>query len=109
MVSCEMDFKPGGKYRYVQRSPDGAEYAFRGEILEIVRPEKVVQTLEFEMMAGHISHETMTLEEIDGKTNLTVTSRFESQADRDGIVASGMEAGVRDSYDRLEELLETMV
>jgi uncharacterized protein YndB with AHSA1/START domain len=105
MVSCEMDFRPGGKYRYVQRAPDGSDYAFRGDIREIVPPERIVQTFEFEMMPGHISHETLTLEDLDGKTKLTVTSRFDSIDDRDGIIQSGMEVGARDSYDRLEEYL----
>jgi uncharacterized protein YndB with AHSA1/START domain len=105
MVSCEMDFRPGGSYRYVQRAPDGSEYGFRGEYREINPPERVVQTFEFEGMPGHIAVETMTLEELDGKTKLTVVSRYASVEDRDGIIASGMEVGVRDSYDRLEEYL----
>jgi uncharacterized protein YndB with AHSA1/START domain len=106
MVYCETDFRPGGKYRYVLRAPDGAEHGFRGEYQEIVPPERAVQTFEFEGMPGHISVETMTLEEMDGKTKLTVRSVFSSTEDRDGMVQSGMEAGVRDSYDRLEEYLE---
>lgn len=107
MVSCEMDFQPGGKYRFVLRSADGAEHGFRGEYREIVPPERVAQTFEFEGMLGHISNETLTLEEqADGKTKLTVRSIFSSTEDRDGMVQSGMEAGVRDTYDRLEEFLE---
>ena len=108
MSSCEMDFRVGGSYRYVQTSPDGAEYGFRGEYREIVPPERVVQTFEFEMMAGHIAVETLTLEEIEGKTHLTVTAVYQSSEDRDGIIQSGMEAGARDSYDRLEEYLATL-
>jgi len=104
-----MDFRPGGRYRYVQSSPDGSEYAFRGEYREIVPPERVVQTFEFEAMAGHIAVETLTLEEIDGKTKLTVVAQYASVEDRDGIIQAGMEAGVRDSYDRLEEYLATLV
>lgn len=105
MVSCQMDFRPGGGYRYVHRSPDGSEFGFRGEYREIVPPERVVQTFEFEAMPGHISVETMTLEDQDGKTKMTVRARYASVEDRDGIIQSGMERGVRDSYDRLEEYL----
>ncbi len=102
---CEMDFRKGGKYRYVHQAPDESEYAFRGEFLEIVPPERIVQTFEFEAMPGHVSVDTLELRESGGKTYLTVTSRFSSKEDRDGMYASGMEAGVRDSWERLEELL----
>src|ERR1051326_283537 len=108
MVSCDMDFRVGGNYRYVHKSPDGSEYGFRGEYREIVPPEKVVQTFEFEMMPGHISVETLTLEELNGITQLTVNSVYDTVDDRDGIIASGMEAGVKDSYDRLEEYMPTI-
>ena len=108
MVSCEMDFRAGGKYRYVQRAADGVDYAFKGDIREIVPPERIVQTFEFELMPGHISEETLTLEELDGKTKLMVTSRFDSVDDRDGIIQSGMEVGARQSYDRLEEYISTI-
>jgi len=109
MVACEMGFRPGGKYRYVHRAPDGAEYGFRGEIREIEPPVRVVQTFEFEAMPGHISVETLTLEEMDGRTKMTVRSVYATPDDRDGMLQSGMEAGVRDSYDRLEEYLESGV
>src|SRR5262245_33373156 len=86
MTSCELDFTVGGKYRYVQRSPDGSEYAFRGEFKQIAPPEKIVQTFEFEAMAGHIALETLLLEDIGGRTQLTVTSEYASVEDRDGII-----------------------
>ncbi|MGH8103891.1 MAG: SRPBCC family protein [bacterium] len=105
MVFCEMDFRPGGKYRYVHRAPDGSEYGFRGEIREVVPPEKIVQTFEFEAMPGRFSVDTLTFEEHDGRTKLTARSLFQSKEDRDGMVQSGMEAGVRESYERLDELL----
>ncbi len=108
MVHCEMDFRPGGHYRYVHRAPDGSEYGFRGEIREIFAPERVVQTFEFDGMPGHVSVETMTLEDVDGRTRLTTRSLFASREDRDGMAQSGMEVGVRDSYDRLQELVELL-
>ena len=108
MVSCEMDFRVGGKYRYTHRAPDGSEYGFRGEYREIVSPERIVQTFEFDGMPGHVSVETFTLEEHNGKTKLTITALYASVEDRNGMAQSGMEAGVRDSWDRLDDLLRTM-
>jgi uncharacterized protein YndB with AHSA1/START domain len=105
MVSCEMDFRPGGGYRYVHRAPNGTEYGFRGEYREIVAPERVVQTFEFDGMPGHVAVETMTLEEHNGMTKMTVVAYYQSVEDREGIIASGMEGGARESYDRLEEYL----
>lgn len=102
---CEIDARPGGKWRIVNRGPDGEEFAFRGEIREIVPPERVVQTWEFEGFPGHISVETLELTEVDGKTLVTATSRFDSVEDRDGLIASGMETGAAESYDRLAEYL----
>jgi uncharacterized protein YndB with AHSA1/START domain len=110
LVVCELDFRPGGAWRFVTRESDGNEFAFRGEIREIERPVRVVQTFEFEGMPGHISVETMRLEEIDqgARTRITVTSVFDSIEDRDGMLHSGMEQGASELYDRLAEYLRTM-
>jgi uncharacterized protein YndB with AHSA1/START domain len=108
MISCEIDFRPGGRWRFVTREADGSENAFRGEFREIVEPEMIVWTFEWEGMPGHISVETVTLDEQDGKTTVTSRSVFDSKEDRDGMLQSGMEAGANESYDRLEEHLATM-
>ena len=108
MVSCEMDFRPGGAWRFVKRGPDGNDYGFRGVYREIEPPERIVQTFEFEGVPGHVSVETATLEELDGKTKLTVKCLYQSVEDRDGHYNSGMESGMRESHDRLAELLSTM-
>ena len=102
-----MDVRPGGAWRFTCRGPQG-EYAFNGIYKQIDPPAKIVQTFEFEPMAGHISTETMTLQEKDGKTTMTVRSVFASKEDRDGMLNSGMEQGAGETYDRLEELLSTM-
>jgi uncharacterized protein YndB with AHSA1/START domain len=104
-LDVTLDFRPGGSYRYVEHAEDGNEYAFRGEIREIVPEERVVQTFEFEGMPGHVAVETMTLEEADGKTTITTTSSFTTKEDRDGMLSSGMETGANQSYDALEALL----
>ncbi|MDQ3696302.1 MAG: SRPBCC family protein [Chloroflexota bacterium] len=103
-----MDVKPGGAWRYVHRGADGAEYGFRGEYREVVPPERLVSTFEFEPMPGHIVVDTAIFEDLDGKTRLTVTSLFQSAADFDGMLESGMESGATESWDRLAELLATL-
>ena len=90
-------------------SPDGTTYVFKGRYLEVVAPEKLVNTFGMEgMFEGREIVETHTLEEVEGKTRYTSVSRFDSIADRDGMLASGMEEGARESLDRLAELLETL-
>jgi uncharacterized protein YndB with AHSA1/START domain len=106
--SCRMDFRPGGSYRIAHRDTDGTEYGFRGEYREIVPPERIVQTFEFEGMPGHVSVETLTLVEQGGKTTYTSTSVFDSVEDRDGMLQSGMEEGAAETLDRLAEYLETL-
>ncbi|MEQ8676164.1 MAG: SRPBCC family protein [Aggregatilineales bacterium] len=107
-VVDEMDVRMGGIWRYVQSDADGNSYAFRGVYHQVSAPECLVFTFEFEEMPGHILLETVTLTEENGKTTLTDVSVFQSIADRDGMVASGMESGAQDSWDRLEEVLATL-
>jgi uncharacterized protein YndB with AHSA1/START domain len=104
----KMEVKPGGAWRYIQRGPNGEEYAFRGEYLEVVPPERLVNTFEFEPMPGHIVTDTTVFEEIDGKTRITVTSTFATREDLDGMIASGMESGANESWDRLDELIASL-
>ena len=104
IASCEMDFRPGGAWRIVHRG-EGQEFGFRGEFREIRRPELITWTFEFEGMPGHVSVQTVSLEEHDGKTTLTSRVLFDSIEDRDGMINSGMESGAAESMDRLEEYL----
>ncbi|HMC36828.1 MAG TPA: SRPBCC family protein [Actinomycetota bacterium] len=106
--SCEMDFRPGGTWRIVHKGSEGEIPAFRGEFREIVRPERIVWTFEWEGMPGHVSVQTATFEEHDGKTVLTATVVFDSVEDRDGMLQSGMEEGAAETYDRLDEYLEVL-
>jgi uncharacterized protein YndB with AHSA1/START domain len=109
VASCDIDFRPGGTWRIVHRGPDGEEdQGFHGEFREIVPPERIVWTFEWEGMPGHISVDTLTLEERDGKTTITATSVFDSVEDRDGMLHSGMESGAAETYDRLDEYLEVL-
>ena len=101
----QMEVQPGGKWRFINRAADGTEHAFRGEYREIVPPERIVQTFEWEGMPGHISVETATLAERDGKTTLTIRSMFDSPEERAGVLQSGMQEGASETHDRLAELL----
>lgn len=103
-LDCEMDFRPGGTYRFVEHAPDG-DYAFRGEYREIKAPERIVQTFEFEGMPGHVCVETLELTEEGGKTTVTCVTRFDTKQERDGMAASGMEEGAGQSYDALAAYL----
>ena len=104
----KMEVKKGGIWRYVQRSTDGNEFAFHGVYHQITPPERVVNTVEFEGMPGHVGLETVTFEDHSGETKLIDLAVFQSVADRDGMLQSGMEEGAAESWDRFEELLRTM-
>lgn len=105
----KMDVRPGGQWRFIHRDAEGNEYAFHGVYHEVLAPERIIDTFEFEGLpeTGHVTLETMKLEALPGgRTRLVTQSVFQSLADRDGTLQSGMEAGINDTYDRLEELLE---
>ncbi|MDQ3250481.1 MAG: SRPBCC family protein [Chloroflexota bacterium] len=102
----KMDVRPGGVWRFVQQDTQGNEFAFNGEYREIVPPERLVNTFEFEGMPGHIIVDTAIFEaQPNGTTRLTVTSRFASLEDREGMLQSGMEGGANETWDRLAEYL----
>jgi uncharacterized protein YndB with AHSA1/START domain len=107
----KMDVRPGGQWRFINRDAEGNEYAFHGVYHEVLAPERIIDTFEFEGLpeTGHVALETMKLEELPGgRTRLTTQSVFQSVADRDGTLQGGMEEGVNDTYDRLAELLKKM-
>ena len=100
-----MDVRAGGAYRFVMRGADGSETAFRGTYREITPPERVVQTFEWEGMPGHVSVETATFEDLGDRTKVTTVSLFHTTEERDGMMASGMERGLNETYSRLDDLL----
>jgi uncharacterized protein YndB with AHSA1/START domain len=104
-----MDVRPGGTWRFVQKDDQGNIFAFHGEYREIVPPERTVSTFEFEGMPGHVLVETITFEDLGGKIKMTVRDVYETVEDLDGMVQSGMEEGATESYERLAELLLTVV
>ena len=100
-----MDVRPGGVWRYVQRDAAGNTYAFHGVYHEVRSPECIIDTFEYEGAPGHVSLETLILEDLGGRTKWTARSVFQTVEDRDAMLKSGMEEGVYETMDRLAELL----
>ena len=99
------DCRTGGSYRYVHTS-DGQEYGFHGSFHEVRPSEVIVQTFTFEGVPDGVALERLVLEDLgDGRTRLTGTSLVDSFEARDAMAASGMEHGIREGYQRLDELL----
>jgi uncharacterized protein YndB with AHSA1/START domain len=104
----KMDAQNGGSYRFIHKR-DGHEYAFSGVYHEVLAPERIIGTFEFEGLPerGHVIMGTTKFEDLPGgRSKLVHQSVFQSNADRDGMIASGMERGVNDGYEKLDELLE---
>ena len=100
------ELRDGGRWRFIHRDENGFEAAFHGVFHgEPSLESGVVRTFEFEGYPGHVSMETLTLEERDGKTLSRTVSVFQSVEDRDGMIASGMESGANDSMEKLDALL----
>jgi uncharacterized protein YndB with AHSA1/START domain len=97
--------RDGGRWRFTHRDADGNEYGFHGVYHGTPSLDGIVRTFEFEGAPGHVSLETATFEERGGRTLLRLNSVFQSVEDRDGMVQSGMEQGVNEGMERLDELL----
>ena len=104
VTTCEIDLRVGGTWRYVMVTPDGMEVGFHGEFREIVPNERIVSTEVFEGMPEAAALNTLTLVEEDGRTTLTILVEHSSKEHRDGHIDSGMEAGMQDAMDLLEEV-----
>jgi uncharacterized protein YndB with AHSA1/START domain len=107
---AEIDLRVGGKWRYAMVTGDGFEVAFHGEYREIEPNERIVSTETFEGLPEGVSEEegttvnTATFTEADGRTTLTILVQAPSKTSRDAIIESGMEAGMQDAMDLLEEV-----
>jgi uncharacterized protein YndB with AHSA1/START domain len=101
---AEIDFRVGGRWRYVMIAHGDMEVGFHGEYREIVPHERIVSTEEFEGMPGAYSVNTMTLTERDGRTTVEILVQHQTKEHRDAHVNSGMEAGLQDALDLLEQV-----
>ncbi|WP_306993233.1 SRPBCC family protein [Amycolatopsis thermophila] len=108
VTSVEVDLRVGGRWRHVMVADGGFEVAFHGEYREIVEHERIVSTEVFEGMAGAHSLNTLTLTERDGRTTLTVLAEYPSKEVRDGHIESGMEGGMQESLDKLEQVAASL-
>ena len=103
-----MDVRAGGSWRFVVPGPDGSETAFRGTYREVTPPERIVQTFEWEGMPGHVAVDRRVRgprRPHEGDHDLALSTPTE---ERDGMLASGMEGGLNETYARLDELLERL-
>jgi uncharacterized protein YndB with AHSA1/START domain len=105
LVVEKFEFEKGGHYRVVEHGPDGV-HGFEGRFAEIQAPERLVQTFEWDGMPGHVALDTATYEDLgNGQTKLVTTSLFMTREDRDGMMQSGMEEGLNQSYAALDKVL----
>ena len=102
MPTCEMDLRVGGAWRYVWRNADGDEFTVQGVFREIERPARIVYT---ESMMGSEAIQTIVLTEEDGITTMVSSLLYGSRAERDAAIATGMDEGTSQCYDRLAEVL----
>jgi uncharacterized protein YndB with AHSA1/START domain len=109
LAVCEIDLRVGGAYRYVWRGPNRPDMGMRGVFREVVRPERIVATERFdESWYPGEAESTLSLVEQGGRTTLTLTVRYESQAARDAVLKTPMAEGVGAGFDKLAEMLETL-
>lgn len=101
----EYDARTHGSYRFLHIDADGTEYGFHGAFHEVRQDERIVQTFTWDGEPDGVSLDTAVFEDLGGRTRVTTTSVVDSMEARDGILASGMEGGLTEGYERLDELL----
>jgi uncharacterized protein YndB with AHSA1/START domain len=104
MTIAEIDLRVGGMWRFVMTSSEGFEVAFHGTYREIVPDERLVHTEVYEAMPDAEAVNTLTFAETDGRTTLTVLVDCGTREVRDGMMASGMEVGMQEAYDLIEQI-----
>lgn len=109
MVIDRYEVKDGGVWRYVHVDPEGNEYGFHGVFHGTPSPDGTVQTFEYEGAPGHVSLGSLSFEEGDGRTIVRVHSVYQSVEARDAVLESGMERGMNEGYERLEELVARLI
>ena len=105
---CEIDLREGGEWRYVMVTPDGMEVGFHGEYREIVPNERIVSTEVYEGFPDAEAVNTLTLAERDGRTTLEILVQHKTKEHRDGHINSGMEDGMQDAFDLLEDVARSL-
>lgn len=109
VVIEKFEFERGGHWRFVEHSDHGV-HGFEGRYREIAPPERLVYTFEWDGMPGHVAIEHVTLEDLgDGRTKIVSVSLFHTTEERDGMLSSGMETGLNESYAALDRVLDAML
>jgi uncharacterized protein YndB with AHSA1/START domain len=108
VTSAEVDLRVGGKWRYVMTANAGFEVAFHGEFREIVPNERLVSTEVYEGMPDGEALDTATFAEVDGRTLLTIVMQLANKEDRDAVINSGMEGGMQEAMNHLEEVAASL-
>ena len=109
MTIDRFDLRDGGTWRYVHSDDAGNTFGFHGVFHGEASPDSIVQTFEFEGAPGHVSLDTVTFEHSDGRTTVRTNSVFQSVGARDAMVGGGMEYGMKEGYERLEDLLAKLI
>jgi uncharacterized protein YndB with AHSA1/START domain len=105
LVIERMQVEPGGHWRFVEHGPEGVN-GFEGRYREVTPPQRLVQTFEWDGMPGYVAVDTAVFEDLgDGRMKLVTTSLFHTTEERDGMLESGMEDGLNESYAALDKLL----
>ena len=108
LVVEKFEFERGGHWRFVEHGPEG-EHGFEGRFREVTPKDRIVQTFEWDGMPGHVALDDARFEDLPGgRTRIVTTSLFFTTEERDGMLGSGMESGMNESYAALDRLLETM-
>jgi uncharacterized protein YndB with AHSA1/START domain len=105
MTVCEIDLRVGGKYRWLYRAPDGQEFSFHGVYREIVPCERMVATFIFDPFPQDEAVDTLTFEQRGNQTIITTHTVHTSVEGRDMHLKNGMEGGMKEGYERLDELV----
>jgi uncharacterized protein YndB with AHSA1/START domain len=105
LITCELDARIGGGFRFVLLAPDGRRLGMRGVYRELCPPERSVHVESFDDFPGE-AEVTSVLTENGGQTTMVATMRYPSREVRDAVIQSGMEQGAAESYDKLAEVLE---
>ena len=105
MKIAKFDVRDGGQWSFVHSNPEGVTFAFHGSYHSVTPRESMVQTFEYEGAPGHVSLERVTFEAVGDKTTVRVHAVYQTVEDRDAMIANGMEMGVTEGYERLDELL----
>ncbi|GAB1694417.1 SRPBCC family protein [Krasilnikovia sp. M28-CT-15] len=111
VTSAEIDLQVGGRWRFVMTAHGGFEVAFHGEYREVSEPGRLVSTEAYEGIPdpdGHASLNTLTFTETDGRTWMEMLCEYRSRTDRDAVIDSGMEGGMQESMDALEQLAASL-